>query len=192
MFQLRFLRSTPAWHLKPEMQKLLLLFVSEQKRVQKLEATLSPLLFKGWLSFARVGESSAFQGPCLERYLHTERHKEQGLAVSEGNVRSLSGIPRGRQPKRELVVQGRGDDLRGQEGTIWNAEFRVQGLGERGRHMLRLTSGTAAGCSVPRLPQTVRSPAGWEKQEAKLRSEETNKATSITHSNQEPLLEQLL
>lgn len=123
-----------------------------------MEATLSPLLFKGWLSFARVGESSAFQGPCLERYLHTERHKEQGLAVSEGNVRSLSGIPRGRQPKRELVVQGRGDDLRGQEGTIWNAEFRVQGLGERGRHMLRLTSGTAAGCSVPRLPQTVRSP----------------------------------
>lgn len=106
---------------------------TKKKGVQKLEATLSPLLFKGWLSFARVGESSAFQGPCLERYLHTERHKEQGLAVSEGNVRSLSGIPRGRQPKRELVVQGRGDDLRGQEGTIWNAEFRVQGLGERGK-----------------------------------------------------------
>lgn len=46
------------------------------------------------------------------------------------------------------------------------SESRFWGTGRWGRHRLRPASGTAAGCSVPLLPQTVRSPARWEKQEA--------------------------
>lgn len=37
----------------------------------------------------------------------------------------------------------------------------------QGRSKLRLTSGIPAGCSVRPLPQTVRSPARWEKNKLK-------------------------